>query len=221
MLMIQQCRMAKVRACWRRADHRSRHDQLTGLPNRALLDRRLSGGMPKALLFIDLDDFKDINDSCGHLAGDAVLRAFAAKLKALARDGLVARIGGDEFAILMEGASAAAHAAQLARLITAHLRTPLLLPDGEVMLSASIGIAASDCAAEAGPELFRRADLAMYAAKAAGGGTQVTCGSAIAAVKRSAGHSRLHLAGCSQFERPILTIPVNAGHHLRVVSRTG
>jgi diguanylate cyclase (GGDEF)-like protein/PAS domain S-box-containing protein len=148
-------------------------DLLTGLPNRALfvdrlghaLRRRQRTGEPAALLFIDLDDFKTVNDSLGHSAGDAILVSVASRLtQALRPADTTARFGGDEFAILLEGADAGAAALAAQRLLDV-LQGPFLIQGREVGVEASIGIAVAEREVE--PEqLLRDADAAMYAAKA-------------------------------------------------------
>jgi diguanylate cyclase (GGDEF)-like protein/PAS domain S-box-containing protein len=143
-------------------------DPLTALPNRALLVERLAegeAGKPRALLFFDLDDFKTINDSLGHLVGDGVLLELARRISDVIRDGdLVARIGGDEFAVLAQVTDPDMLEALATRLLTA-VSEPLVLDGRELRLSASIGIATG----EAAEDLLRNADLAMYDAKRRGG----------------------------------------------------
>jgi diguanylate cyclase (GGDEF)-like protein/PAS domain S-box-containing protein len=143
-------------------------DPLTELPNRALLVERLGEretGSPRALLFFDLDDFKTINDSLGHLVGDGVLVELARRIQDVMREGdLVARIGGDEFAVLAEMTDHDMLEALATRLLAA-VGEPLVLDGRELRLSASIGIATG----EAAEDLLRNADLAMYDAKRRGG----------------------------------------------------
>src|SRR5581483_6626431 len=142
-------------------------DALTSLPNRTLLTERLregGGDVARSLLFLDLDDFKTINDSLGHHEGDRVLVELAHRIGEAVRTGdLVARIGGDEFAVLAETADDATVELLAERLLAA-VRKQLLLDGRELRLSASIGI--SSGAAE---DLLRDGDLAMYAAKRRGG----------------------------------------------------
>ena len=156
--------------------HQADHDALTGLANRGCLMRTLDMqlGSPaageSALLFIDVDDLKLINDEYGHAGGDAVLRAVAGVLAASVRKGdLAARLGGDEFAILLTSISDDSQATDVAARILNEMATPLAELNGnKVEVSASIGIATSDGGELlTGEELVRRADLAMYAAKAA------------------------------------------------------
>jgi diguanylate cyclase (GGDEF)-like protein/PAS domain S-box-containing protein len=143
-------------------------DPLTALPNRALLVERLGEGKsdsPRSLLFFDLDDFKTINDSLGHLVGDGVLVELARRIGDVIREeDLVARIGGDEFAVLAEMTDPDMLEALAKRLLAA-VGEPLVLHGRELRLSASIGIATG----EAAEDLLRNADLAMYEAKRRGG----------------------------------------------------
>jgi diguanylate cyclase (GGDEF)-like protein len=157
--------------------HQALHDSLTGLPNRALIldriDQMLARGRrqhtPVAALFIDLDDFKDINDTLGHSAGDELLRAVAARLESALREGdTVGRLGGDEFVVLVEGASLAAGAEVVAARILDVLNAPVEIPGSDVPLAvtASIGIATGD--RPVAENLLRDADIALYRAKATG-----------------------------------------------------
>jgi diguanylate cyclase (GGDEF)-like protein/PAS domain S-box-containing protein len=149
--------------------HQAFHDPLTGLANRALFTDRvehalvLRGGV--AVVFLDLDDFKAVNDSLGHLAGDALLQAVAFRLIGALRPGdTIARLGGDEFAVLFEEAGAAVSAADVAERVIAALQEPFDLDGREVFVTASIGIGVGEDA----EELLRSADVAMYRAKASG-----------------------------------------------------
>jgi diguanylate cyclase (GGDEF)-like protein len=157
-------------------------DPLTGLPNRLLLEDRLAhavalGERPSraprrlAVLFIDLDGFKPVNDSFGHAAGDTVLREAARRLRATARESdSVARLGGDEFVLLVEDVGTPADAVALARRLIDLLRQPFQILDRQIQISASIGIVLHPD--HGGPEkLLAHADAAMYAAKRTGGGT--------------------------------------------------
>ena len=159
--------------------HQAFHDPLTDLANRTRFMDRLEHALQRAtrkaegvaVLFIDLDDFKSVNDSLGHPAGDQLLIGVAARLQACLRPGdTAARLGGDEFAILLEELIDADHAdhASPQRVIDA-LRVPMVLSGTEVFVRGSIGIAVSDAISTA-DELLRRADVAMYAAKADGKG---------------------------------------------------
>jgi len=142
-------------------------DALTLLPNRTQLIQRLrDGDAPRSLLFLDLDDFKTINDSLGHRAGDGVLVELGHRISACLRDGdLVARVGGDEFAVLTDVTGQATLEALARRLLDA-VSAPLLLDGRELRPTASIGIATGGDE----EEMLRNADLAMYAAKRGGGG---------------------------------------------------
>ena len=155
----------------------ARHDVLTGLPNRALfhetLERSLADivqrGGACAVLYLDLDGFKSVNDSLGHQAGDELLRRVAAGLRGIAGDGAVARLGGDEFAVLSDGG--AAEAGALAERLIALFDSPFSVGGHRVGVGLSVGIAlAPEHGTDAEP-LYRRADLALYRAKAEGRGT--------------------------------------------------
>ena len=160
--------------------HQAFHDDLTGLANRALfidraqhaLQRRGQLDHPMAVLMLDLDDFKDVNDSLGHGAGDELLRGVAARLRGCLRGAdTAARLGGDEFAVLVEDLSDAAEATAVAERVLTALQTPIRLQAREVLAGASIGIALVDPdRAESAEELLRNADMAMYTAKRQGKG---------------------------------------------------
>jgi diguanylate cyclase (GGDEF)-like protein len=159
--------------------HQAFHDALTGLANRALfrdrldhalaLHRRDGGGL--AVLFLDLDDFKAVNDRYGHAAGDRLLRAAAGRLTAGVRAGdTVARLGGDEFAVLLEGPG---RAEETALLLLSHLRRPYEIDGREVMVGASLGFVEAAGEPITAEELVRRADAAMYSGKRSGKNTFV------------------------------------------------
>jgi diguanylate cyclase (GGDEF)-like protein/PAS domain S-box-containing protein len=162
------------------------YDALTGLPNRRLLLDRLQRSLASvqrtqtqgALLFIDLDNFKDLNDTLGHDTGDQLLLQAAQRLKACVREiDTVARFGGDEFVVLVEGLSYdAAHASAEAALVASHIATtlgkPYALGDTSHHSTPSMGIALFGQQACTVDELLKHADLAMYQAKAAGRNTQ-------------------------------------------------
>ena len=164
--------------------HQALHDPLTGLPNRVLFVDRLSHALVRrarashglAVLFMDLDDFKDVNDGLGHAVGDRLLCLVAARLRGVLRaEDSACRLGGDEFAFLLEDANAA-RAERVAERILAALAAPFELGEGTATLSASVGIAVRSGpideadAVAAADELLRDADTAMYAAKAVGKG---------------------------------------------------
>lgn len=157
---------------------RAFHDSLTGLPNRTLLLERIERALLRGrressltcLLFIDLDDFKLVNDTLGHSAGDHLLIAVGNRLsQTLRRSDTAARLGGDEFAVLMEDAREPLDAELLAAQVIQTLTRPFLLGEESVTVSASVGVATAHDSTDAG-ELLSHADLALYAAKAAGTG---------------------------------------------------
>ena len=161
----------------RQIEHLATRDYLTGLPNRLLFSDRLRTALVKAaraghrlaLMFIDLDHFKNINDTLGHQAGDHVLTEVAARLANAVRGAdTIGRQGGDEFLILLEGLGAAADARPVAEKLVAALSEPVPYNGQALKLSCSIGVSVypEDAASEA--DLMRNADLAMYAAKEAG-----------------------------------------------------
>ncbi|WP_037503220.1 putative bifunctional diguanylate cyclase/phosphodiesterase [Sphingomonas jaspsi] len=159
-----------------RASHMAFHDVLTGLPNRARLEsayaeisaRSLARGASFAMLCIDLDHFKAVNDSLGHLAGDSLIRVIAGRIRnACNSDEFVARFGGDEFVIL-KNATDARGAAALAERLIASIAEPVELEAGRVFVGASIGIVTSSWENISANECLRRADLALYDAKDAG-----------------------------------------------------
>jgi diguanylate cyclase (GGDEF)-like protein/PAS domain S-box-containing protein len=154
------------------------HDTLTGLPNRRLLLDRLNQALAQAqhhgrclaLLYIDLDEFKRVNDTLGHAAGDELLRVIARRLESVVRmSDTVCRQGGDEFVVLLPELAAAEDAAEVAGKILVAVIDPVLIRGQSIVVSASLGIAIKplDCNDDA-DELMRKADKAMYYAKAAG-----------------------------------------------------
>jgi diguanylate cyclase (GGDEF)-like protein/PAS domain S-box-containing protein len=154
--------------------HQAFHDPLTGLPNRALFIDRLEHalalahrrGTKVAVLFTDLDNFKVINDSVGHAAGDQLLIAIAERLKACVRpEDTAARLGGDEFAILVEGVTGVGEVVRIAERMAEMWQLPFDLEEQGVFATASTGIAINDPAQEQPADLLRHADLAMYRAK--------------------------------------------------------
>ncbi|HZY33356.1 MAG TPA: EAL domain-containing protein [Rhodanobacter sp.] len=162
----------------RRLKYETLHDSLTGLPNRTLLLQRLEQAMQRyvanpneqfAVLFIDLDRFKVINDSVGHLVGDDLLFQVGGRIRAcLKTRDVVARLGGDEFAVLLEGIVETNKATLIAERIISELQTPFRLGTKEIFTSASIGIALSSPHYRQPEELLRDADAAMYNAKDGG-----------------------------------------------------
>ena len=156
-----------------RLSHQANHDGLTGLANHLVLHARLeqvlAAGFPAALLFLDLDRFKLVNDSLGHAAGDQLLRQVARRISEAVRPGdLVSRLGGDEFVVLCERLGEQEARAVAARIVS-HLRPPVLLDDGVPLVAVpSIGIRMTG-PGDTVAAVVRDADTAMYAAKAAGG----------------------------------------------------
>jgi diguanylate cyclase (GGDEF)-like protein/PAS domain S-box-containing protein len=159
--------------------HMALHDVLTGLSNRRVfvsaleesLGRARRGGGKFAVLYLDLDHFKDINDTLGHPVGDLVLKEVAARLLAIAREtDTVARFGGDEFAVLQAGFSDPADSAAFAERILTALTAPMLLDGNEIRTGTSVGISVCDDASDA-EKLLSQADVALYRAKSEGRGT--------------------------------------------------
>ena len=160
-------------------EHMARSDALTGLANRVQFRERLTELQAPAddddctaVLLVDLDRFKSVNDTLGHPVGDQLLRATAQRLKACVRHGdLVARLGGDEFAIVQVGAAQPAAARSLAERLVHDLAVPFEVDDHQVLVGASVGVALSKDDGSDPDELLKKADLALYDAKAAGRGT--------------------------------------------------
>jgi diguanylate cyclase (GGDEF)-like protein/PAS domain S-box-containing protein len=162
----------------RQLTHRAFHDPLTELANRALFEDRLehalSGRRPPdslSVLFLDLDDFKNVNDSLGHQSGDQLLSAVSGRLIDAVRPGdTVARFGGDEFAILLEDVDGAIGSGRIAARILAGFEEPFEIEGRELFIRASLGIATNSKPDDSGERLLANADVAMYAAKARGKG---------------------------------------------------
>ncbi|GAB2864480.1 putative bifunctional diguanylate cyclase/phosphodiesterase [Lentzea nigeriaca] len=175
-------------------EHEAHHDALTGLANRTLLARRMETAVakackknePLALLIVDLDRFKEVNDSLGHHSGDLLLRQVANRLSWAVRDtDLVARLGGDEFAVLLPGVGSADNARMVAEKILSALAMPVTLEGLELEIAGSVGVALCPADSIDGHELLRHADIAMYAAKREKSGVAVY-------------DARLHERGASQ-----------------------
>jgi diguanylate cyclase (GGDEF)-like protein/PAS domain S-box-containing protein len=156
--------------------YRAFHDSLTGLPNRSLFAREAAGALEAAravgrtagVLFVDLDDFKVVNDTMGHSVGDELLVAVAARLAAAVRQSdTAARLGGDEFALLIDDAADPEAVDAFAERIVAAFSEPFTLSEAKVLATATVGVATSGDSDDV-DELLRHADLALYAAKAAG-----------------------------------------------------
>ncbi|HEY8674164.1 MAG TPA: EAL domain-containing protein [Candidatus Dormibacteraeota bacterium] len=157
--------------------HQAYHDSLTDLANRTLfgqqidiaLQRSAEGSSSVAVIFLDIDDFKGINDTLGHAAGDALLVEVAARIRGcLRKPDTAARLGGDEFALLIEGVDSAVEAEHVARRVLDVLRRPFLVSGSPVTVRASLGIAVADSVDDNAASLMRHADVAMYAAKGSG-----------------------------------------------------
>lgn len=160
--------------------HVASHDALTALANRAVLMERLAQALQAcadgqdglAVMYLDLDGFKAINDSLGHAVGDRMLAAVAARLRDAAGEAtLVARMGGDEFAVLLQGVRDAAPAVALAQRLVAAVSEPVALDAHCLQVGVSVGIALHDGQPGTPDQLLQRADRAMYQAKAAGRGS--------------------------------------------------
>ncbi|WP_189012378.1 GGDEF domain-containing protein, partial [Deinococcus malanensis] len=153
-----------------RLHHQAQYDPLTKLPNRSLFTSRLSAnlamaeteGLPLAMLFIDLDDFKGVNDTLGHQAGDQLLTQAAQRLRDCVRVGdTLARLGGDEFTVILPFADEA-RALQVAQRILAAFSVPLTVAGRELFIGVSIGISAYPHGGRDPESLQRHADMAMY-----------------------------------------------------------
>ncbi|WP_052455594.1 sensor domain-containing protein [Bhargavaea cecembensis] len=152
------------------------HDALTGLPNRRLFLERLGKrldeyrltGSSFAVVLMDIDDFKRVNDNLGHAAGDEVIRAFGERIAVALEDGLVARLGGDEFVVLTDKCRDAEEAAAFGRTILASLADPLHVPGWEIRITTSLGIALAAPDRQTPGQLLKLADQAMYEAKKSG-----------------------------------------------------
>lgn len=155
------------------------HDALTHLPNRALFKKQLEKALCKeeceqrlAVLFIDLDNFKNINDTLGHQVGDALLQAVAKRLKACLRENdLIARLGGDEFVVVQSEVNSSEDAAALATRIRTALKAPLKLDGHEIVVDTSIGVAMAPDDGHTHDILLKCADMALYGAKSGGRAT--------------------------------------------------
>ncbi len=177
-ISIQQLESAhlQLQAKEAQAHHLAYHDTLTGLPNRALfnavVDQKVghsTGGTAWAVMLVDLDRFKQVNDTLGHLGGDQLLQQVSTRLKALlGPSDIIARLGGDEFAILLDDRSCDQAFEQIAGSMVEAIRESFAVLGTNVHIGASIGIASSPTSSNDGSELLRMADIAMYRAKAEG-----------------------------------------------------
>lgn len=173
-VLVSEADVSAIKRTEAQAQSLALHDPLTGLPNRShvmqrfaqAVDRIRGAGHEAALMFIDLDHFKDVNDTRGHDTGDALLCQVAQRLLgAVPPAALVARLGGDEFVVMVPGA-AAAEAMALADRVCAQLKEPFSVADAAVVVGASVGIAVAPGHGRSRQELTRRADIALYTAKA-------------------------------------------------------
>jgi diguanylate cyclase (GGDEF)-like protein/PAS domain S-box-containing protein len=162
------------RALEQQLSHQAFHDSLTGLANRSLFRDRLEHAIARstrsqnrfAVLFIDLDDFKDVNDSLGHAAGDSMLRQMTHRLgEAVREEDTVARLGGDEFAILLESVASDDEVIAVANRIVSSAREPFEVGESVISSGLSIGVAITDTSATSAEAVMRNADLALYEAK--------------------------------------------------------
>ena len=161
----------------RELERRAMHDPLTGLPNRVLFYDRLEHALMRrgeqaAVLFLDLDDFKNVNDTFGHQAGDELLCRVSETIRSAVRPSdTVARLGGDEFAVLLDQGAAVASATLVAGRVLTALSVPMTIGDQEQWVGASIGISVGLTGMTTAETLMREADIAMYVAKSQGKGT--------------------------------------------------
>jgi diguanylate cyclase (GGDEF)-like protein len=169
--------ITKVRESQDQLDHMAHHDPLTALPNRLLFHHRLQHALPRAarnaeqlaLLFIDLDRFKNVNDTLGHHVGDELLKQVARALGGQLREGdTLARLGGDEFIVLLENVGGQAGAGHVAEKLVAMFEQPFIVSDYELFVTGSVGISVYPDDATDLNMLIRNADIAMYQAKARG-----------------------------------------------------
>jgi diguanylate cyclase (GGDEF)-like protein/PAS domain S-box-containing protein len=167
--------ITEQKALEERLQHQAFHDPLTGLPNRRLFADRIKEALKRtsrrkecelAVLFMDLDNFKVVNDSLGHEVGDQLLIAVSQRLEGCLREGdVAARLGGDEFTLLLEGISGAGEAEEVAERIIRELRVPFAIEGHLVFATTSVGIALSDAVDGEAGDLLRAADIALYRAK--------------------------------------------------------
>ena len=162
-------------------EHEALHDSLTGLANRSLFDKFLQGALVErsvgrliAVLLMDLDGFKEINDTMGHHVGDSVLRELATRLmEGISEHGIVARLGGDEFGFVLPDLPDIERVVELAHSVLAALERPVFVDGMTLDLRASLGVSIAPEHGEDRSTLLRRADVAMYGAKSGGGGVEV------------------------------------------------
>jgi len=166
--------LSQLRVLQEQLQHEASHDPLTGMANRLLFSSRVEQALAQVgqhvgVLFIDIDDFKTVNDSLGHAAGDELLRAIADRIGRCLRPGdIAARLGGDEFAVLLIGIDDSSMAVRISERVIEALLEPFSIAGEEVLTHASIGVATAVSAACDGQELLQNADLALYTAKSSG-----------------------------------------------------
>jgi diguanylate cyclase (GGDEF)-like protein len=227
-------RTEKLRAANEQLRHQATHDILTGLPNRVLLDDRISQAIAQAersgegfgVGVLDLDRFKLINDSLGHRAGDELLKHVAHRLIAVVRkEDTVARLGGDEFVLILRQAQTREDAERVGTRIIEELRAPVQIGEIEVHSSASMGIAIYPADGRKIDTLYAHADAAMYCAKQTGGGAVQCFASSmnLATEERVRYEADLHRAlNLQQFElhyQPKITVPTNRIHSAEALIR--
>src|SRR5690606_38604835 len=157
-------------------DYLAHHDPLTGLPNRLLFNERVQHALERykhrqgggCVLFLDIDFFKDINESLGHSVGDEVIKSVADRLKSIGKGLTVARLGGDEFALMCEDGNQAKRAASLAEAALGALRDPIRLAGSELFVNPSIGISLFPDEGTQLDQIIRNADSALFKAKQSG-----------------------------------------------------
>jgi len=174
MILVSARDISERKALEEELAYRAFHDPLTSLPNRALFLEHLEQALARsqrrddlvAVLFLDLDDFKVVNDSLRHEVGDQLLLAVGRRLKECLRaDAVAARMGGDEFTVLLEGISGLGDAEEVAERIIRELWAPFIIEGHHIFVTASIGIALSSAAGRRSGDLLRAADIALYRAK--------------------------------------------------------
>jgi diguanylate cyclase (GGDEF)-like protein len=175
LLAIGYANLVSARRREQQAVYDAHHDSLTGLPNRAALTKGLDGAVrragarPLAVIFLDLDGFKEVNDSYGHETGDHLLVRVAWGFRSICgHRGLLARVGGDEFALVLDNREAVASAEEIANRLVQYLQAPITIDDRVLTIGTSVGIAFADEESMSAEELLRRADVAMYQAKELG-----------------------------------------------------
>lgn len=177
LLMVLRLRSQKLQASEEHMNFLALHDSLTGLPNRAHFNDRLDKALSNvkvaslAVLYLDLDRFKQVNDTLGHPVGDELIRQFTARLKGVVENtGVIARIGGDEFTVIVPNAARLSAIETLCENIITAIRHPFDIDGNHIFIGVSIGVAVAPGDGTERTELVRRADIALYHAKTAGRG---------------------------------------------------